>query len=470
VGTDFSVISQNSTVRAIVQGGLLERAFHNGLFPRLMFRGEAVPQEWTHNVGDSMTFTGEGLLTPDASPLVPGQDPDVASATFEQWTAQVQQYGKPAIDTAMPNTMVAIAELFMSNARRLGLVAGQAINRLVRDKMYNAAESGTTNVDGAFTSVSTIRVKRLNGLTRARNPTSTAAGASTVSFSPVSSGNPLAVTIFDNGAPANFNIIAFLADNPGDELGPGTITLATSVTNVATGAWVHTIDRSDITFVGGGNSVRDITATNIPSFTDVRSALTNLQNNNVPVHPDGRYHAHMSPTSQARLYDTPEWQRLNTALPDFYYYRQYTLGEFLGVMFYNDTECPQTTTVVGGSTATFDLRDPFAPELWNTGATTGIPLQRIIITGQGGIMEYHMDQSALITEAGLNGKTGAFSITNNGIEVLTERISLIIRAPIDRLQQIVSMAWSLFADWVVRTDAATGDAARYKRFATICHA
>jgi hypothetical protein len=450
---------------------MLERAFHNALYPRLLFRGEAVPQKWTQNIGDNMTFTAEGLLTPDASPLIPGQDPDDAQATFEQYSAQLQQYGKPSISTFMPNDMVAIAKIFMSNARRLGLAAAQAINNQVRDRMYNAAESGWTVVDGAFSGVATIRVKRLNGLTRARRPD--LAAGSPVAFAPVSTNNPLSVHIFDSGADTVFSIISFLADNPGDEIGPGTITLNTTVTSVLNRAYVKTADRSDLTIVGGGNKVDDVTAVDTPSFTDVRSALTNLQNNNIPVHPDGRFHAHMDPTSQARLYDTPEWQRLNTSLPDFYYYRQYALGEFLGIVFMNDTQCPQSNTVVGGSTATFSLQDPFAPELFggaNAGTVNGVPLHRMIITGMGGIFEYYMDQSALITEAGLNGKTGAFSITNNGIEVLTERITLIIRAPIDKLQQSVSMSWSLFADWPVRTDASTGDAARYKRFATILHA
>jgi len=202
----------------------------------------------------------------------------------------------------------------------------------------------------------------------------------------------------------------------------------------------------------------------------VRAVLTSMQQNNVPVHPDGRIHAHMSPASQARFYDTPEFQRLNTSLPDFYYYRQYALGEFLGVLFLNNTECPISSTVVGGGTATFDPRDPFAPELFHNGnASTGLPLFRVLFTGQGGIMEYYMDQSALITEAGLNGKVGNFTITNNGIEILTERIQLILRAPIDRLQQNVSMSWSLFADWPFRTDGSTGDVSRYKRAVSLVH-
>jgi len=158
-----------------------------------MFRGEAVPHKWPGAIGDQMTFSGKGLLTPDASPLVPGIDPSASAPPYEQWSAQLQQYGKPSIDTFMPDSITAIASIFLSNGKTLGLAAAQAINRAVRDRMYNAAESGWTVTTAGYTGVATIHVQRLQGFTRARNP-SLAAG-SPVAFSPVSSSNPLSVTI-----------------------------------------------------------------------------------------------------------------------------------------------------------------------------------------------------------------------------------------------------------------------------------
>ena len=43
---DFSVIAQAPEIRALVQDGVLERAFHDSLFPSLLFRGEATPVLW----------------------------------------------------------------------------------------------------------------------------------------------------------------------------------------------------------------------------------------------------------------------------------------------------------------------------------------------------------------------------------------------------------------------------------------
>jgi hypothetical protein len=469
---DFSIIAQTPAVRAIVQEGMLERVFHDALFPGLMFRGEAVPQEWPAGVGDTLYFTAPGLMDVDARPIVPGNDADVATYTMEQWLAQVQQYGK-SIDTDMPTSMVAIANLFLRNAHQLGLHGAQTINRIVRDRMYNGAEAGWTVVTtGPFAGVATIRVARLNGFTRARNPTLLA--GSQVRYDPVSASNPLAITINDAGAggPTAYSVIAYTPDNAGDEVGPGTITLSANVNNVANRAYVQSSDKSDLIFSGGGQRVDDVTAADVPSFDDVRTSVSRLRQNAVPRHPDGHYHAHCSPDSISRLFGTPEFQRINTALPDYYMYRQFALGEFLGVVYYENIECPIPQTVVGGTTATFSLQDPFSPELYGgtgAGTTAGQPLYRILFTGQGGIYEYWMDHSNLLTEAGITGKIGEPTINNNGIEVMTDRLKLILRAPLDRLQQKVASTWTLFADWPVRTDGASGDAARIKRFVSLVH-
>ena len=48
-----------------------------------------------------------------------------------------------------------------------------------------------------------------------------------------------------------------------------------------------------------------------------------------------------------------------------------------------------------------------------------------------------------------------------------DNIDLVIRAPIDALQEQVRTSYVYQGNWVVRTDAATGNAARYKRLGCI---
>jgi len=466
---DFSIILQSPEVRAIVQENLLERAFHDALFPRLLFRGEATPVSWPAGSGDTQVFTAPGLIPVDAEPVQPGTDPTPVSYPLEQWTAQLQQYAG-TIDTNMPTSMQAIVDLFMRNAHQLGMQAAQTLNRIARDRMYNAGLSGWTVADGAQAATNSIRVKRLNGFTRARNPA--VAGASRVRFDQVSPSNPLAVRLFDSGLAAEVsrNVIGFTPDVPGDETGPGVLTLDGAVVTMADRGYFFSVDRSYVVRVGGGNSVDSIGPTDIPTLADVRSAVAHLWEQNVPEHPDGRFHCHLGPVSQAKIFSDPEFNRLLTALPDYYMYKQFALGELLNTVFFRNSECPISSTVVGGSTATYSQKDPFAGELYSNGnPNTGTPIHRMLFTAQGGLYEYFSDLMNLITEAGINGKVADPRIVNNGIEIYSDRIQLIIRGPLNRLQDQVATSWKFIGDWPVRTDASTGDASRYKRFVVVEH-
>jgi hypothetical protein len=467
---DFSIILQSPEIRQIVQTNTLERMFHDSLMPRLLFRGEAMPQPYPAGVGDTMFFSAPGLIDVDGRPLAPQTDPSPVNFTYEQWFAQLQQYAG-TIDTHMPTSMVAIAELFLRNAQQLGLQAARTLNSIVRDRMYNAALSGWTVANGAQSGTSLI-VQRLNGFTRARNPN--LAAGSPVRFDQVSANNPLSIHVFDNGADRVCNVTGYSSVTPGDEIGPGTLTLDASMVSVANRGYVFSADASDVIRVGGGNSVDSLGASDVVTLADCRSAVAQFWQNNVPEHPDGRFHCHLDPISQTRLFADNEFQRLLTALPDYYMYKQFALGELLGTVFFRNSECPVASTVVGGSTATFSQKDPFAGELFSLGVlptsnASSLPVHRLLFTAQGGIFEYYSDLSNLITEAGVTGKVGEPRIVNNGIEVMSERIQLIIRGPLNRLQDMVSTSWKFIGDWPARTDAATGDAARYKRFTAIEH-
>lgn len=464
---DFSTILQDPTIRGLVQENLLERTFHDALFPRLLFRGEAAPVLWPANVGDQMVFTGAGLLPPSMKPLNPGVDPTPQTFSAEQWTAILNQYGS-TIDTHMPTSIAAIANLFLRNAQQLGLAAAQSLNRLVRNRLFNAAESGWTVTDGAQVGVTTLRVKRLAGFTRARRPDLPA--GSPVKFDLVSSNNPLTIVIRDT-APSDQTrtVTGFSPDTPGDELGPGTLTINSAVT-VADRAYVYASNRTYIVRVGGGFKIDDVGSSDLLRLSDVRQAVARFWNMNVPEHKDGYFHCHLDPTSQAQIFADSEFQRLLTSLPDYYMYKQFALGVLLNTVFFRNSENPQPETVVGGDTATYDQNDNFAPELFNNGvAATGVRVHRALFCGQGFIHEYHQDLSALITEAGLNGRVGEPRITNNGIEVFSERIQLILRAPLNRMQDVVAASWKFIGDWPVRTDVTTGDAAAFKRVVTVMH-
>lgn len=465
---DFSTILQDPTVRSLVQDNLLERTFHDALFPRLLFRGESSPVLWPANVGDSLVFTGAGLIPPDQTPLIPGTDPTPVSFSAEQWSAQLQQYGQTT-DTHMPTSITAIANLFLRNAHQLGLAAAQTMNRIVRNRLYNAGLAGWTVAAATSVASTSLRVMRLNGFTRARRP-DLPAGAP-VKFDPVSSNNPLAIKLFDNGAEVSNTVIGFSPDTPGDETGPGVLTLGAATTNVALRAYVIADNKTSLVRVGGGLKVDDVGASDLLRLSDIRQAVARFWSMNVPEHPDGYFHCHLDPTSQAQVFADQEFQRLLTSLPDYYMYKQFALGVLLNTVFFRNSEVPVPETV-SGTTGPYlwSARDPFAGELYNNGnASTGVRVHRALFVGQGFIHEYYQDLSGLITEAGLTGRVGEPRITNNGIEVFSERIQLIFRSPQNRMQDLVATSWKFIGDWPVRTDVTTGDAAAFKRAVIIEH-
>jgi hypothetical protein len=71
---DFSTFLNTPTTRAIVQEGLLERAFHDVLFPNLIFRGEVSAVPWPAEAGDTYVFSGDGLMVFDVCLICPGED------------------------------------------------------------------------------------------------------------------------------------------------------------------------------------------------------------------------------------------------------------------------------------------------------------------------------------------------------------------------------------------------------------
>lgn len=453
---DFSTIVQSPQIRAIVQENMLYRAFHDALFPRLLFRTEAADILYPSNVGDTMAFTGVGLIPPKMKPLVPGTEPIPSTYQLEQWTATLQQYADTQ-DTPMPTSIVAIANLFLRNAQQLGLGAGRSLNRLVRNRMYNAGIAGWTVADGAQSSVTSLKVKRLNGFTRAR------AAGSPVQFATVSGSNPLPIIVNTSTA---VNVIGYTPTNAGDEFGPGTLLLDAAVTVVDRAA-VRSVDQTALVRIGGGNTIDSITNANIMTLAALRSAVSRLWQENVPEMPDGRFHAHLDPIMQSQIFADPEWQRVQTSLPDYFQFRAQAVGEAMGAVLFRNSECPLPETVDGAGSVfptLYNLDDNFAGELVNA---TLVPIHRALVVGQGGIFEYYQDLSQLITEAGITGKVGEPRITNNGIEVSAERVQLILRAPLGRLQDTVSTSWKFIGDWPIRTDSLTGDAARFKRFVVI---
>jgi len=452
-------VAFNPSVVSSIQDRTLQRTFRDALFPRLLYRMEAVPELWAVNLGANMTFTRRGLIKPTTRPISPGLDPVPKTVGVEQWEATAAQWSD-TVDTHMPTSYVTLANQYLSNMQALGMHSGQSINRVVRDKGYNAYISGNGMVDTLANSAATsIHVANLTGFTRALFNGRPAL---------VSSSNPINITIPNQvGGTYVGQVTAFTPDNANDpfaEIHAGTLTITPALSgNVPARSPVLSTKRSVVVYSGGGAGVDDISSSDLLTLADIRSAVAQMRFNNVPTHEDGSFHVHLDPTSESQIFSDNEFRVLNTSMPDGVHYRQFAAGYLLNCAFYRNNEAPYVTTC-----------DPDA----QTGAThgfetvnaAGVNVHRPIMTGQGWIEEKYLDESKYISEAGVMGKIGEFAVVNGGVQVMTERIRLILRAPQDRLQQLTASTWSISGDWPIPTDElATSSPASYKRAVVICH-
>lgn len=466
--SDASIILQSPQVRDLVQSNALERQFKDSLFPNLLYRHDVEAEEHVGQAGDDVIFTAPGLLPVRAAPLTPGIDPEPVEETYEQWNSVIQPYGS-SIDVHMPSSYVALASLFLRKLQQLGLQAGQSLNRKVRDVLHNAAESGWTVADGTCIASTSLRVMNINGFTHARNPS--LAGGSQVRFGPVSSANPLNITVYDNATATANTVIGATPDTAGDLWGPGVLTLGTASTSIADRAYVKANDATFMVRVGGGNSIASIGSGDVPTLGDVRTAVARLRGQSVPERPAEGYLVHTGPVSEARLFADAEFQRVaGTSLPEFSIYKDFAIKRFLGCTFLRNPESPTPDNVVGAGLA-YSINDPLGVEMYSDGTASGTQVYRLLFVGAGAIGERYVDlMKSTPSEAGLAGKiTDGSRMTNDGIEVTAERVKIIMRAPQNRRMDKVSLTWAFDGAWAVRTDAAVGDAARYKRVLCVQH-
>lgn len=449
----------------LVQEGMLERSFHDGLYPALLYRSEAQEEEWDANTGTEIFMSRPGLLAPVTEPLASDQDPTPQTLTYEQWSASLARYAN-TIDTHIPTSVVSNADQFARNIHQLGLNAGQSLNRIPRNALFKAYLSGHTVLTVATAAPDTqIAVASINGFTDRISPSVFARPQ------PVSPSTPLQIVLDPAGTPITRNVIAAVPDNPDDPFGPGTLTLDVAVGAVlAARIPVLSSARPAIIREGGGFSVDAIGAGDTLTLQSIIAAVNYLRKRNVPPHEDGYYHAHYDTDGNTQIFEDPAFQRLNTGLPDHTYYQEAFVGKIGAATGYLNSEAPDSTNS-GNTTSTGATGALYSAGI---GAETinnaSIPIGRTIVTGRGAIVEKWLDEKSFVTEAGTTGKIGDFQIVNGGVEVKTERIRLILRSPVNRLQDKVAATWSISTSFPIPSDITAGGPERFKRAVVIEHA
>jgi len=411
-----------AALQAMLQNGMLDRVFRDALVPQFLFPQIADSEPWMGGLGDKKTFTRKGLLAPVTTPVT-GSDPSAATYSLEQWSVVMDQYSN-SMDTNMLGSALALANKFLSDAATLGINAGQTVNQVARNRLFTAYAGGRTWCTTAGSSDTAIIVQSTNGF-----ETVLVNGVPT----PVSGATPLTVSIAGS---AN----TVVGVTPGT---PGTLTLGTARADVV-GDYVVAAN-APISVRATGNSAYDLSSSNVVTFANFRSAVARLRKMNVPTLPGGYYVAHIDADTEAELFSDADFKQALQGRVDSPIFRDLSIGRFGGIDWVRNIEAP---TILGGSAGTLAVHRP-------------------IVLGANALMNSPLEGTGnLIAGTGVEDVPEIRTINAApGVDV-----TLLVRPPQDRLQQVISTTWSWVGDFGVPSDAGSGDAALFKRGVVIEHA
>ena len=418
-----------AAVRAIVQNGLIERAFQDALVPEFLFPQIGDLQPVPGAVGDTITKTRTGLITPSTTGLGGATDPSASTYAIEQYSLTLDQYAQ-SVDTNMLQSAIAAASKYMRDVTTLGIAAGQSLNRVARNRLYAAYGGGTTFVPTGGTTNTTWVVDDASGFDKVLvNGVPTA----------VSAGNPLNVTI--NGV-ANTVTGCNLATN--------TLTHGTTVA-ITTGWAVVAATSPYYVRPNARTSQWTLTASDVATLASFRSAVARLRGQAVPT-VGGYYVAHIDAYTEAQLFNDADFKQALQGRVDSPIFQDLSIGRFSGIDWVRNIEVPTATKTLTGGTGTVHR-----PIVLGAGALINGPME-----GFGGLLAPAV--------GGLAGDQTSIEMVEAGTSGL--EVALITREPQDRLQQIVSTTYSWVGDFCVPSDGVTSyssDLATYKRGVVVEH-
>lgn len=417
-----------AAIRAMMQNGLLDRAFQDALVPEFIFPALADSQPWQGGMGDKQTFTRKGLLAPVTTPIT-GADPSAATYGVEQWSVTMDQYGN-SVDTNMLSSSMALASKYLADVGTLGTNAGQSLNRVARDKLYSAYAGGRTWATTAGTSDTSMVVKSVKGF-----ETVMVNGVPT----PVSASNPLAVTIGAAGSGSGTaNTVT------GVDSGTNTLTLGTARADVV-GDWVVA---SNAPFTVRASATKqsgyDVAVSDVATFKQFRAAVARLRKMNVPTI-NGYYVAHIDPDTEAQLFDDADFKQSLSGRVDSPVYQDLSIGRFGGIDWVRNNEVQNL----------------------NAGSSGSVSVHRPIVMGGGALIAAPFEGMGSLLAG-----TGAEDVPEISMQQVSPGVEVarILRPPQDRLQQVLSTSWSWVGDYGVPSDAlAADDPALFKRAVIVEH-
>ena len=414
----MAIASLPPPLQPLVQENYLDHIFEDSLHSKLGFREIADREPVAIGNGQTVTKTRTGLLAPTVMPLNPvtnlaldnGLTPDGWS--IEQYSLGIDTYGA-TMDLNIETSRVAIDNLFLINAGKLGLQALQSLDRLARNALYSVYLGGNSFVTaGPGDPSPTLMVDTVVGFE------SVAVNGALV---PVSAANPMAVTVGSRvyaliGTARDATNVSSLAALGGAS-GSLTFSAPIAASDAGLGAPVVSAVAPTILRPNGRAATSHLVTGDRLTLHLVLAAAARLRDDNSP-DIDGAYHCYLDNTTLAELFQDPDFKQLYSGAAGADAIREGRVIRLMGVVFLTTTEAPQQVL-----------------------ALTSQRIRRAIVCGRGALIEGDFE--------GL----GRFDLEpDTTSHQFIDGICLLVREPLDRLQEIVAQSWKWRGGFCVPTD------------------
>ena len=456
----MAIQNMPTALQPIIQQNFLQREFQDGLTSALGFRDVADREMISIGVGETVTKTRAGLKAPATTPLSPSGNTNLdngitpSSCTVEQYTLGMDMYGD-SVDLNIVTSQVGIANQFLLNAKTNGKQARQTLDRLARNALFSTQMGMNSRVRTTLGApATTLAVDDVRGF------------ANTLSSSgqpvAVSPSNPLPVLVGSNiynctgvavdGTNASTAIIV----GGGISGTSGTLTFASNVTvadgtagNVVISTYAPHIVRPNGKWIGGSGTQATATTAALNSsdklsLAAIEDAVALLRNNTGMV--SEMFNLYLDNMSMRQLLADSDFK---LAFQGQYGAKEMQMGQvfqLMGCNFIPTTESPMQA------------------------ASTAIPtgVRRPILCAPGVLVEGDF--------AGMAKRAVETNGTNSIVESIDDVVQ-VVRAPLDRLQQIVAQSWFWAGGFAVPTDQTatsniipTASSSFFKRAVMIEHA
>ncbi len=414
-----------TSLQPIIQQNMLQREFKDALVSKLGYRDIAERTQIPVRIGQTLTLTRAGLKGPVTTPANPANNTNIdngmTSSTWsvEQYTIGINQYND-TIDLNIVTEKVGLASQAIQNAKVNAIQAKQTLDQLAQAALFQTYCGGNTIVRVTLSAASTtVSVDNVLGFM--------AAPVDGV-MQPVSSTNPISVTIGSDvytciGATMDSSNNSALISPGGGSLyygWSGVLTLSTAVT-VADGTLGNQVVMGNAPTVLRPSAVQTwygLTSANVLTLSTLLQARSILKNNNVPTFPGGYYRVLLNSTSMTQLFSDQQFEWMFRGEYKSSEMQSGQIVRLLGMEFMENTES-------------------FAQ------ANGSVNIQRPIMVGAGALIEGDF--------AGMAAEFRGAGDTEGEVHEV-DGIVQVIRAPLDRLKQIIAQSWYSIVGFAVPTD------------------